>query len=1173
MPTPSRRLRLPIFALLLIAVGVGVFFWKPWKKPEKPAVDMEAIARLNNRGIGVMDQMTKFDEAAAIFQEVVDKAPDWRPGKVNLGIALLNTAEPANLDKATAVFKELLAADPNDAHANYNLGIILSYRGQLAESAPYFEAVTRIDPADAQAWYKFGDTHPKGRESPEAKAAFRKALERNPYMRAARYAVAMQEPDQKKKETLLAEMNALGEANWESPFDIKYTEMGKYGDLIGRDAAAPRPAGGPLPMFAADPQLKVTLPEGVTWEGIGLGLRVSHEPVGGAMTLLDFDRDGKPDVFLPMAVVEKGRVRNLLLHNEGNGAFRDVTREYGLIDSPSCSAACVGDFNNDGFPDLILAGYDRVALYRNNGGKGFTDVTAAAGLGKLNGFCRSCLWVDIDQDGDLDLVLAFDSWQEGGMNGLVVMLNVGEAPPMGPQAKDAPPLTAKFKRCETLPKEVTGKPVTAVMIADLDGDRDVDLLVTIEGQPRPVYNDRLLRFHVGPPAAPAGKTWLAGLALTTQRDDRSEVLMLAKDGPPVLLSADDTPAVPKFTADALAGPRLMQAVAFDIDLDGATDIVGLTAPEAGKPARPALLHNEGGKFVAKDDPFGPADGFPPDIIAVAVVDIDGDCQPDLLYWSEGKGLGWRRNLGNGNRAVRVAPSGRQDKGNSLRTNADGIGCRVWALAGQLSTSVEHVTLSSGPGQSLLPLTLGIGKNDAADVIRIRWPDGVPQAEPNRTACESHRVAEMSRKQVSCPVLMTWDGEKFAYVTDCLGGGSVGEMTADGSYRAPRPEESLQFTARQLKPKDGQYVLKLAEPMDEVMYLDRARLTAIDHPADWKVFPDERFSDPPPSQELLAFRNWLLPKTARDHRGADITAKVRDRDGKTADTFARRSWLGFAEDHSVELDFGETDAKPGQRWFLVLHGWTDYPYPESIFAADQAGVKMQAPLLERTNAKGEWEAVGEIGFPAGLPKTMTAEVTGKLPPAGGKFRIRTNLQIYWDQIALAPLEAVLPADEPTPSPTPGVKVHHAKMTSAHLAHRGFMREIPPAGPTDPVAYDDSKTETVAVTKWKGKLTRTGDVTELLNVTDDRHVICGPGDEVTVRFAADLPPVPDGWERTFVLRTWGYCKDSAPFTGTSGNVHPLPFRAMPKYPYGADVKVPPALLDYDRKWNTRPMTAGW
>jgi hypothetical protein len=129
----------------------------------------------------------------------------------------------------------------------------------------------------------------------------------------------------------------------------------------------------------------------------------------------------------------------------------------------------------------------------------------------------------------------------------------------------------------------------------------------------------------------------------------------------------------------------------------------------------------------------------------------------------------------------------------------------------------------------------------------------------------------------------------------------------------------------------------------------------------------------------------------------------------------------------------------------------------------------------------------------------------------------------------------------------------------------VQEVYPDG-RPPVAYDDSKTEPVAVTRWKGNLTRLGDVTELLTAADDRFVLCGPGDEVTVRFdASKLPELPAGWTRSFVLRSWGYCKDTALTTVTGGEVGPLPFRAMANYPACGSTK-PPA-TDAAR-WHTRP-----
>jgi hypothetical protein len=146
-----------------------------------------------------------------------------------------------------------------------------------------------------------------------------------------------------------------------------------------------------------------------------------------------------------------------------------------------------------------------------------------------------------------------------------------------------------------------------------------------------------------------------------------------------------------------------------------------------------------------------------------------------------------------------------------------------------------------------------------------------------------------------------------------------------------------------------------------------------------------------------------------------------------------------------------------------------------------------------------------------------------------------------------------------------------VTRATLVHRGFMQEVTPPGKRTPVGYTDDRTEPVAVTRWRGNLTRIGDVTPLLTAIDDRFVLCGPGDEVTVEFdASGLPPVKPGYVRSFVLRTHGYCKDTAPFTATGGEVGPLPFRGMGGYPDGAAdrSKAPVGQAEYDREWNTRP-----
>ncbi|TMQ33702.1 MAG: hypothetical protein E6K70_11660 [Planctomycetota bacterium] len=411
---------------------------------------------------------------------------------------------------------------------------------------------------------------------------------------------------------------------------------------------------------------------------------------------------------------------------------------------------------------------------------------------------------------------------------------------------------------------------------------------------------------------------------------------------------------------------------------------------------------------------------------------------------------------------------------------------------------------------------------------------------------------------------------------------MAELQANGTCRPPRPEESIKIESDQLVPLNGQYVMKVAEPMSEVIYLDKLLLIVVDHPADVHVYPDERFvsSGAPASQDLLAFRETIFPVKARDHRGHDVTQKLRAWDRDTVDQFRQRAWLGYAEEHWVELDFGDRLAKVSPQTPLVLcmAGWTDYPYPESIWAATQAGIELKPPVLERLGPDGQWQTlVADAGFPAGLPRLMTLDVTGKLAGPACKLRLRTNMQVFWDQIFVAPLLERVPAD-PLGRHEKKSGIFRAvslPVSKATLETRGCPQEYSPDG-RRPTLYNYDRLDAVPVTHLSGKLTRTGDVTQLLHERDDRFVIFGPGDEVTVHFdAGKLAPLPRGWTRSFVLRTWGYSKDGGPFTATGDTIEPLPFHGMSKYPYGGDEHYPQdtAHQEYVRVFNTRQVGRPW
>jgi Flp pilus assembly protein TadD len=1204
---------------LLIVLAVGVYIaWRWYVQPAPP--DMTAVLAANTRGVGLMDQYA-YEKAVTAFEEVVKLAPDWLPGKINLGIALMNAGQdqprgqqPAeqqkqhpNLQRAAKLFREVLKKEPQNPYAHYCLGIILQYQ-EPGQGVSHFEEVTRIDPKDAAAWFKLALLQ----EDAERRYQFSlKAAELDPYLTGALNDLQLQlrrRGEEKKANELLARFQALKATKvWSTNLDIKYNDMGRYAQVIGGPDIAPAPRVGPVPPVRIHDKLQVKLTAGARWAtaaDLSELQRVARTRFGAALVALDYNGDGKPDLFLPSAVVEKGQVRDLLLRGEGGGTFTDVTAEAGLGGARPSLGCTVADFDNNGRPDLLITGAGRVWLFRNQGKAGFEDVSTEAGLDKLTTVCLEASFVDLDQDGDLDLLLAqTGDTAEAAISllkrtavrgpGLAVFLNVGEVPAAEP-SQNPPPLKARFRRAG--PKDRKGLapllggevPAVALVAADLDLDGDLDLITLALDQAAPdlVFNDRLLDFHrvtlppsvVDEPDKAGGfdLTWNGGLALDVNRDRRSDLFLLPAGKRPVVLlnrhGRDQKDSGKWFERGPTNSPPLLQAQAIDLDLDGWTDVVGLSAAR-----EPVLLQNDAGRLVHRSGALAPDGAWPKDLIALTVDDFDGDGLPDVLGWSEKEGLRLLVSQGNGNHGVWLELSGhRKASGNNLiRSNADGIGTWVTAQTADHWTGAEYTTLSAGLGQSRRPLLLGVGKHAQAEVVRLRWPDGCWQAEFNVPSGRVTRVEQVDRKPGSCPVLFAWDGQRYRFVTDFLGAGSIGEALPGGGYRLPRPEESVKIEAHQLAARDGRYTLKVAEPMSEITYLDRLLLVAVDHPADVRVYPDERFTAPapPPSQDLLAFREEIFPVGARDHRGRDVTATLRQWDRDTADGFLRRAWPGLAEEHWVELDFGDRLARfgPKEPLILGLAGWTDYPYLESLWAAEQAGVKLLSPVLERKGKDGGWHPVSaDLGFPAGLPRLMTVEVTGQLGGPRCVLRLRTNMQVFWDQVFVAPLLERVPSPSRGKTLTPAhFRVACLPVQSATLEARGCALEFSPDGRL-PTVYDHDRLEKVPLTQLTGRLTRLGEVTELLQDRDDRFVIFGPGDEATVHFdARALPSLPQGWKRSFVLRTWGYCKSAGTFIATGDTVGPLPFAAMSNFPHGPGEHYPrtPRHEEYQRRFNTR------
>ncbi|MFO0866306.1 MAG: FG-GAP-like repeat-containing protein [Gemmataceae bacterium] len=1135
---------------------------------------MSAIAEHNNRGLGLLEQF-QYAEAANAFEKVVELRP--------VGCCCINLYLPVQhehretSEKAYKTFDQVLEKSSSDPHAHFRPHHP-SPAGEIESVMVADRAVLQHDPADAPTWFWLGTTEDPS--SKKAADAYRKAIEQDPSLSAAVYALglALRGEDPAKSKEMLDRHKLLTESGSETQAKLAYGKMGKYGEAIGSRSETRHEASIPLPAFAPSDPTDITLALATRWavdadfgEGADAKLiRAVRKRFGGTMVVLDFDQDGKSDLFLTGAVVEGSKVRNLLLRNLGNGKFIDATADAGLSATPNALGCCVGDFDNDGYPDLLLTTPQGVRLLRHRGKDaektGYDDVTQSAGLSDLVGGCLGAAWIDLDADGDLDLVvvpfaptgeLAIDRFagKQAQPLGLAVYLNVGKsaAGPVGAVQR----LSAEFRRSDQT-KELTALDGAPLHIAfgDFNGDRSPDLVVLQDGKaPKHFANDRLLRFRSAPvpekslPHAP----WNAALVLDSDNRERSDLLLLAADRPPALLRSIGAGQTASFESGIANSPSLLQATVVDVDLDGWADVCGITPG-----GDVAFLHNQHGSLLTTPSLLAPLAGKAKDIQAIAALDADGDMVPDLAVWSKSSGLSILRNVGNGCNGIAVRLTGRREQKEKLRCNADASGARMTVHAGTLASSIERSTVCAGLGQSSQPAILGIGRRKVADVLRIRWPDGTWQAELSVPANQVARISQTDRTPDSCPLLFAWDGEKFGFVADFLGGGTIGEYLPDGTCRQPRPEESVKIESHQLKPKHGKLTLKLTEPMDEVTYLDRVLLLAVDHPADMHVYPEERMSEAAPSQDLHAFRKIIRPMKATDHRGKDVLPSLLKRDRNYVDDFARLSWLGYAEEHHIDLDFGGAFRKfaAGDRVFLCLYGWTDYAYPEAVWAATQAGVPLIPPVLEE-QIEGKWRKVEvDMGFPAGRPRMTLVEITGKCL-GSGPLRIRSNMQVFWDEIFIAVSEGTIAAknlEKPGQTKSDRFRVTTLAPSHAELRAGGNSAEYSPDG-KQPTIYSDAPALPAPVTRLQGRTTRFGPVKELLENLDDRFVIFGPGSEVIVDFdATKLPPLPDGWSRSFVFRSWGYCKGASVFTATGGSVEPLPFRKMSQFPYGVTERHP-------------------
>ncbi len=377
--------------------------------------------------------------------------------------------------------------------------------------------------------------------------------------------------------------------------------------------------------------------------------------------------------------------------------------------------------------------------------------------------------------------------------------------------------------------------------------------------------------------------------------------------------------------------------------------------------------------------------------ALIAADVDGDGAADLIVTQpNGDPLLLHNQGGNRNHSVLISMKGVAD-------NKSAIGAKVEVFADGVWQKFEITGASGYLSQGAQQLLAGIGSAEHADMVRILWPTGVPQDETELATKTSLSITELDRRGSSCPTLFAWNGTKYEFISDVIGAAVVGHWVSPTAKNNADPDEWIKVEGSQLRPRGGYLSLRFGEPMEEVNYLDQVRLVAVDHPAATEVYPNERFLNEPPFADGRAVLSADAHPVAGawDDKGRDVSALLRTRDHQYVRDFTNLPFAGFANQHTLTLDLGEWTAANPLR--LLLHGFIEYFSASSMYAAWQSNLKPMPPYVEAQLPDGSWKRViDEMGFPAGLPRTIVVDLTGKLPPGTRRIRLTTNLQIYWDQ---------------------------------------------------------------------------------------------------------------------------------------------------------------------------------
>lgn len=476
------------------------------------------------------------------------------------------------------------------------------------------------------------------------------------------------------------------------------------------------------------------------------------EAMPGGVAAFDYDNDGRVDLFFANGAKQPSLEKtdasywNRLYRNRGGGAFEDVTEKAGVRGAGYSIAAAVGDYDNDGFADLFVAGVNRNLLYRNRGDGTFEDVTEKAGVANRGRWAVSAGWFDYDNDGRLDLMVAnYVKW-DPAKEPFCGDAKAGYRSYCHPKFYEGLPNTLYRNNGDGTFTDVSERAGIArhigkgmgVAFADYDGDGAMDVFVANDTAPNFLFhNERDGTFREV--AMQAGVAMNDdGRALSSMGVDFRDV---DGDGlPDLFVTALTNETFPLYRnlgkglfADVTYATRIGAATlplsgwsagAYDFDNDGRKDLFAacgdvqdnteMYSSRKSRQANLLLLAGADGKFGAVEV------GAPAMYRGAAFADFDGDGRVDVAVTALGRPAVVLRNVaGAGNRWIAFRLTG-------TRSNRDGIGARV-RIETAAGKQWNHVTTAVGyASASEKTVRFGLGRADRVKVVEIVWPSGTTQ---------------------------------------------------------------------------------------------------------------------------------------------------------------------------------------------------------------------------------------------------------------------------------------------------------------------------------------------------------------------------------------------------------------------------------------------------------------